>query len=116
MRTYLATPSSMNGYYSDFALLMQKIASVSTTPVIVHVEPDLWGFMQQNYGDDPTVIPVSVASSGFVGLGGLPNNAGGFAQALIAIRDAYAANVILAWHASDWGPNNGYDPTLSNPA
>jgi hypothetical protein len=113
MWSSLATPSWMYGYYSDFALLMQKIASVSTatTPVIVHLEPDLWGFMEQNYGDDPTVIPVSVASSGFAGLGALPNNAAGFAQALVAIRNSYAPNVILAWNASVWGPNNGFDPT-----
>jgi hypothetical protein len=116
--SYLNTLSSMNQYFADFALLMGKIASASSgaTPVIVQVEPDLWGFMQQNYGDDPTIIPVSVASSGFAALGGLANNAAGFAQALIAIRDAYAPNVIMAWHASQWGPNNGYDPTLTNPA
>jgi hypothetical protein len=110
---YIASPTFMAGYYADFALLMQKIASVSTvtTPVIVHVEPDLWGLMQQNYGDDPRVIPASVASSGFAGLGALSNNVAGFAQALVAIRDTFAANVILAWNASLWGPNNGFDPT-----
>ncbi|MGH6793743.1 MAG: fibronectin type III domain-containing protein, partial [Methylocella sp.] len=94
----LKSPTTMNSYYGDFALLMQKIAATGTTkPVFVHVEPDLWGFMQQYYGGDPAVIPVSVASSGFAGLSGFANNASGFAQALLAIRNAYAPNVILAW-------------------
>jgi hypothetical protein len=109
---YLASTSFMYNYYADFTLLMQKIASVSTstTPVIVHIEPDLWGVLQQWYWDDPTVIPASVASSGFAGLGALPNNAAGFAKALVKIRDTYAPHVILAWHASHWGANNGFDP------
>jgi hypothetical protein len=113
----LVSPSYMKSYYSSFALLMQKIAATGTMkPVIVHLEPDMWGFMQQKYGDDPTIIPVSVASSGFAGLSSLPNNAAGLAQALVSIRNTYAPNIILAWHASRWGPNNGYDPTLTNPA
>ncbi len=112
--TYLTIPGNMYTYYGDFVLLLQKLAA---SPVaIVQVEPDLWGFMQQIYWDNPAIIPISVASSGYPGLSWLPNNASGFARALVQLRDTYAPNVILAWHASIWGPNNGYDPTLTSPA
>jgi hypothetical protein len=105
----LAAPPALSGFttWND--------ATTLAKPIVVHIEPDLWGYMQQGYGDDPTQVPISVASSGFTGLGALPNNAAGFAQALVSLRNTYTPNVILAWHASFWGPNNGYDPTLSNP-
>ena len=112
----MQSPSNMQQYYNDFILALQNAAASGVTPIIFHIEPDLWGFMQQVHGDNPAVIPVSVASSGVAALSGLPNNAAGFAQALITLRNAYAPKVLLAWHASIWGPNNGYDPTLSSPA
>src|SRR6266498_2373130 len=114
--TNLASTSYMAAYYADFALLMQKIASTNKNPVVVHVEPDLWGFMQQVYGDNPADIPVAVASSGYTGLSGLPNTAAGFARAMIAIKNANAPYVKLAWHVNIWAANNGYTPTLANPA
>jgi hypothetical protein len=112
----LASAGYMNTYYSDFVLLLQKIKAATTaSPVIVHVEPDLWGFMMQQNGWNPVSTAVAVASSGYAGVSGFANNAPGFAQALIHLRDTYAPNVALAWHASMWGPNNGYSPTRANP-
>jgi hypothetical protein len=83
----LQSTADMNAYYASFVLALQNAAASGVSPIVFHIEPDLWGFMQQDHGDDPTVIPVSVASSGFAGLGGLPNNARGFAQALVSLRD-----------------------------
>lgn len=104
----------MNQYYSDFALALQNAASSGAPAVIFQIEPDLWGFMQQNFGDDPQGVPVSVASSGYPGLGALPNDASGFARALLAIRDANARDVIVGINISTWGanyyPTNGADP------
>ncbi len=110
--TSLNTPGTMNTYFGDYVLLLQRIVASNPLhrPVIVHLEPDLWGFIQQNSWD-PTATPAAVASSGFSGLSTLPNNAAGFAKALVRLRDTYAPEVILAWHASLWGPNNGYSPT-----
>lgn len=109
----MQSASNMNGVFASFVLALQNAAASGVSPIIFHIEPDLWGLMQQNYGDDARVIPVSVASSGYSGLSSLPNNAAGFAQALVSLRNTFAPNVILAWHASDWGPNNGFDPTLT---
>ena len=77
------------------------------TPVVLHVEPDLWGYIEQATGtaDDATLVPASVASSGDAALGDLPNNAAGFARAIVRLRNLLAPNVILAYHLSVWGTN-----------
>ncbi len=107
----IQSASNMNAYYANFVLAMQNAAASGVSPIVFHIEPDLWGFMQQQYGDDPTVIPVSVSSSGYSDLGALPNNARGFAQALVQLRNTYAPQVFLAWDNGYWSANNGYDPT-----
>jgi len=70
----------MAAYWQDVTLLFQRIHG--SKPVVVHVEPDLWGYLEQA-GD------VSLASA--------------FAQRWIALRDKLAPNVILAYHMSGWG-------------
>jgi hypothetical protein len=104
----LASPSFMYTYFNSYKLLMQKAGAFSS-PVIVHIEPDMWSFMQQQVSWDPTKITVSVASSGFSEVAGFANNASGFAQALIALRNTYAPKVLLAWDNSPWAVN--FDPT-----
>jgi len=93
----LNNPETMSAYFADFKLLMQK-AKAFGKPVIVHVEPDLWGYMQQriNGADNPSAVSAAVSSSGFKDVKGLPNNLVGFGRALIKLRDLYARNVILA--------------------
>jgi hypothetical protein len=109
----LQSASNMNGVFTSFVLALQNAAASGVSPIIFHIEPDLWGFMEQDYGDDATQVPVSVGSSGYAAVANFANNAAGFAQALVSLRNTYAPGVILAWHASDWGPNNGFDPTLT---
>ena len=41
----LNNPATMAAYYADFQLLLQKAAAFGG-PVVVHVEPDFWGYMQ----------------------------------------------------------------------
>jgi hypothetical protein len=55
-----------------------------------------------------------VASTGFPGLKGLPNNASGFARAVVRLRNKYARNVRLAYHLSVWGTKT--DIALQNPS
>jgi GH24 family phage-related lysozyme (muramidase) len=103
----------MHTYFTDFAAAMTSAAASGKSPVVFHMEPDTWGYIQQTFGDDPSVCAFSVASSGYPGLGGLPNDARGFAQAMISIRNALAPNVILAFHVSMWGAN--WFPTAGTP-
>jgi hypothetical protein len=65
--------------------------------------------MQQHAtNDDATTVPVSVASSGQVDVQGLPNNAAGFSQAFVRLRNLYAPNVVLGYHFSTWATGNDF--------
>jgi hypothetical protein len=108
----LANATTMAAYYADLRLFFARAAG--TTPVVLHVEPDLWGYIEQATGtaDDATLVAASVASSGDPALTGLPNTAAGFARAIVRLRDQLAPNVILAYHLSVWGTN--WDISYSN--
>jgi hypothetical protein len=77
---HLRDPHLMQAYWSDVRLLFSRIRG--TKPVVVHVEPDLWGYLQQ---------AGSVASSS------------SFAQTWVELRNELAPNVLLAYHMSGWG-------------
>lgn len=96
--------ATMAAYYNDLRLFFQRAGAFPNTTVILHVEPDLWGYIEQRaHDDDARTVPASVASSGAPELAGLPDDATGFAQAIIRIRDRYAPNVLVAYHMSIWG-------------
>ena len=98
----LNNASTMNAYYANFKLLMQLAGSFGK-PVVVHVEPDFWGYMEQRAGSgDASTLSASVASSGLSELAGVPNTVQGFAYALLKLRDLYGSNAVLALHASMW--------------
>jgi hypothetical protein len=105
---HLADPTTMHAYYADWTLLMQHIgAAAGGQPVLVIVEPDLWGFIEQAAAragsKSAASVPASVTSAGNAALAGLPNTARGFALALLTLRAPYAPNAVLALHASPWG-------------
>jgi hypothetical protein len=102
----LNNAATMKAYYTDFKLLMDQAKAFGKT-VLVHVEPDLWGFLQQR-STDPTTLAASVASSGYGDVvANQPNTVAGFAKALVALRDKYAPNVKLAYHISPWASTYG---------
>lgn len=76
----LRNAQTMAAYWADVRLLFQRIRG--TKPVVVHVEPDLWGYLEQ-------ANAVALASR--------------FAQTWIRLRDRIAPNAILAYHMSGWG-------------
>ena len=92
--------STMRAYFADWRLALERAAAFGG-PVIFHHEPDLWGYFQQQ-STDPTRSPVAVASSGSPDVAGFENNARGFAQAIVSMRNRIAPNVTLAYHASHW--------------
>jgi hypothetical protein len=99
---HLRDATVMRAYWADVRLFFQKAAGSS--PVVLHVEPDLWGYVEQAASnDDGATVPAKVGSLGIAELAGLPDTAAGFAQAFVRLRDALAPNVILAYHISDWG-------------
>ncbi|HEX7582851.1 MAG TPA: hypothetical protein VF321_07160, partial [Gaiellaceae bacterium] len=78
--SHLRDPQVMQAYWQDVRLMFQRVHG--TKPVVVHVEPDLWGYIEQ---------------AGAVELGAA------FAQQWVTLRNSLAPNVILAYHMSGWG-------------
>lgn len=134
--TNLNSPAVMRLYFEDFAKLMQRLGGGTYDGVvgfgkdaIVHVEPDLSGYVQHAAlfpakcfgfctatGNNPSYVRAAVASSGFGLASKYPNTYRGFNQTLLRIRDRYAPNVRLAMHVSNWTTgwdlNSATDPSL----
>ena len=116
----LNNASTMQAYYGDFKLLMQTIGAFKGGSVVVHVEPDLWGYLQQRAqsqgASTADALSAAVASSGFSEATGFADTTQGFARLLVHLRDAYAPNAVLAVHASMWSSGidiaSNTDPNL----
>ena len=93
----------MRRYFADFTLALQR----ASAGAVVHVEPDLWGYVQQQ--DDGRGDPARTPAA--VGMDGLPDTVAGFAQALVRLRDQHAPKVLLAFHLSSWGTNRSHTAT-----
>jgi hypothetical protein len=90
----LRNRTTMRAYWADWSLLLRRVAPAAAThPVVIHVEPDLWGYLEQ-------ARVTALARS--------------FARHLLALRDRLAPHVLLAWHLSSWG--TGEDFTYSKPS
>src|SRR5262249_55793644 len=91
-------------YYQDLTLFFQKAGAFPSTLVVLHVEPDAWGNIEQgSTTNNAASVTAQVAATGNADLAGLPNTAAGFAQAIKRLRDKYAPNVALGYHLSVWG-------------
>ena len=77
---HLRDPQVMQAYWDDVRLLFRRVRGAK--PVVVHVEPDAWGYLEQ-------AGAVALASS--------------FARTWVELRDRLAPNVLLAYHMSGWG-------------
>jgi hypothetical protein len=96
---------TMKEYLTDLRAFMRS-AGEFAKPVIFHHEPDLWGYFAiapEFRPNDPDAIRVAVKSTGLPELAKCPDTAAGLGKAVAALRDLYAPNVLLAWHASKWG-------------
>jgi hypothetical protein len=110
----LRSTATMHAYWQDIELLFRRLGAFSS-PIVVHVEPDLWGYAEQaSSKDSAPSVSARVAATGLPELAGLPDTIAGFAQALVRLRDRFAPNVLLGYHLSVWGTN--VDIALSDPA
>ncbi len=79
----LRNRATMRAYWADWSLLLRRVAGAASHHlVLIHIEPDLWGYLEQAHAT---------------------RLARAFAQRLIALRDRLAPHVLLAWHLSSWG-------------
>ena len=63
-RAHLRDPALMRRWYADLALALRRAHQASGgRRVVLHVEPDLWGYVQRAAGgDDAGTVPAAVAS------------------------------------------------------
>jgi hypothetical protein len=109
----LANVATMRSYYLTLELFYRRAAS-ARGPVVLQMEPDLFGYVEQHAAHgDASAVPAAVASTGIPALSGLPNTAVGFAQAVLVLRDRLAPRVIVGYPISIWG--TGKDIHLSHP-
>jgi hypothetical protein len=102
----LRNADTMRSYYADLKLLFRRVHGMG--PVYVQVEPDLWGYIQQAARRDRARTVRAVTPRG------LPDNAAGFARAVVRLRNRYAPNVRLGYHVSVWGTKT--DIALQDPS
>jgi hypothetical protein len=101
----LQNSDTMHAYWADLETFFRR--AKGSSPVVLHVEPDLWGYIEQaSSNDDAASVPAVVPD-------GLPQTAAGFAQEFVRMRDRLAPNVILAWHMSGWGTK--HDVAIEDP-
>lgn len=114
LATALTDTGLMRRYLEDLEAFFDQATGKGT--VVLHVEPDFWGFMQQLAGNDAARLPARVSATGVTSLGGLPDTVAGLAQAIVRLRDRIAPNVLLAYHLSRWATGSDYvyeDPPAS---
>jgi hypothetical protein len=110
----LGTPLTMRSYFQDLETFFRHASRFAPRPVVLQVEPDLWGYIEQAArDDDASTVGAQVAATGLPLLQGLPDNASGLARAIVRLRNQLAPNVVLGYHLSVWG--TGKDPLYEKP-
>ncbi|MET0594893.1 MAG: hypothetical protein ABW133_19495 [Polyangiaceae bacterium] len=93
--------ATMQSYFGDFKILMQR-AKEFGKPVVVLLEADGYGLLQQQSSNNPNAY-AAIKDSGLAELSGLPNTVAGWGLAFLQLRKAVGANnAILGIHISGW--------------
>jgi hypothetical protein len=105
----LQNASAVQSYLA--AIQLAATEAKGNKPVIFHLDPDFYGFMQQyKYStsqanpDDPSSYPVAL------NLAGYPNNLAGFGRRIVDLIHSTAPNALVAPQASMWATNS--DPNI----
>lgn len=94
----LSDDDYMAAYWSGFDLLVERL-SASEGPVIVHLEPDFWGFMQKRSA--PSEIPAQVTAHQ-PGCADLPDDLTGLGRCMVRRLQESVPEVVVGLHASSW--------------
>ena len=85
-------------YLDDWRFLLQTIGNAR---VMLHIEPDLWGFVR-SVNSDPHAVPAQVKAANPTDCASHENSAAGLARCMIAMARKYAPSVSVGLHASPW--------------
>lgn len=95
-------------YFNDFRFMLKTVGSAR---MLLHVEPDLWGFAQDRAGT-ASALPVSVKAANPTDCASQPDTFEGFGRCLVSMARKYSPNVKVGLHVSSWSA--GPDVTLNN--
>jgi hypothetical protein len=106
--------ATMQAWFADLTVLLKKAGAFPTQMMVMNVEPDFWGHVEQAATANGGVakVPGMVGSCGG-DVASYADNAAGLAQAIVHLRDLYAPNVRIGFNASIWG--TGWDLLTSTP-
>lgn len=102
--TTITNRAYMRSWWEGYELLLERLA-IYGGPVLLHIEPDFWGFMQKNAGGQPAQIPASVSSHPSA-CQTLPDTLAGFGACITSRAREVAPEVVLGFHASVWAHEN----------
>ncbi len=94
-------PVFMKAYFNDWRFVLQQVGS---NVIMLHFEPDFWGFAEQQ-NLDAHALPAAVASANPSDCPCLENSIAGMGQCVIAMTRKYAPNALISLHASAWASN-----------
>ncbi len=86
-------------YFADWRFFLRKIG---THPALLHIEPDLWGYVE-HLDADPTAVPAKVTAANPDDCGSHENSAAGVAKCMIHMVRVHAPGAKVGLHASAWG-------------
>ncbi len=87
----------MTRYYNDWRFLLQQVGQ---TKVMLHIEPDFWGYVRQ--AGNPVSLAAAVASANPTDCATLPATIAGMGQCMIAMARKYAPHALVGLQASAW--------------
>jgi hypothetical protein len=88
----------LRAYLDDWRFLLR---TVGNTAVVLHLEPDLWGFVRDQNAD-PSKLPAPVRQAGGADCQDQEDSVAGLARCMLKMARTYAPNAPLALHASPW--------------
>jgi hypothetical protein len=98
--TDLSNNAFMTIYWSNVKLMYQQIA-IYGKPALVNLEPDFWGYAEQQSNQNPTALAALVTINADCAT--LANNIIGVAGCLLQMARKYAPQAYIGFPPSSWG-------------
>ncbi len=99
----LSDSTFMTRYWSNIRVLFQQIA-LSGRPALVNLEPDFWGYAEQQSNQDPTSLTALVTLN--ADCASLTDDIVGLTGCLVKMAREYAPQAYIGFPPSDWGGNS----------